>query len=801
MKKDKKEIYKKPSPLLPLRDIVVFPHMIVPLFVGRAKSIKALEYAMLKEKNIFLSTQKDARQDDPKPDEIYQVGVVAEILQILKLTDGTVKVLVEGLSRAKIVSFEKDKDFFQVNIVPKEKSTEVTPEIEALVRSLNSLFEDYVKLNQKIAHEVIISVQNIIEPGRFADTIAANLTLKVSEKQKILETTDIKKRLEFIYNIITAEIEILQIERKVRGRVKNQMEKSQKEYYLTEQIKAIQKELGKDDDFSSEIEELSDKIKKAKMPADVNKKAIKELKKLELMTPMSAEATVIRNYIDWLVDLPWAKRTKEKLDIKEAERILHEDHYGLEKVKERILEYLSVRKLVKKMKGPILCFVGPPGVGKTSLGKSIARATGRNFVRLSLGGVRDEAEIRGHRKTYIGALPGRIIQYLVKAKSKNPVFLLDEVDKMSTDFRGDPASALLEVLDPEQNHSFNDHYLEVDYDLSEILFITTANVLYSIPPALQDRMEVLRLPGYTEHEKIKIAELFLMPKQLKEHGLTDKNVRIPKKTIREIIQRYTREAGVRNLEREIATILRKVAKTIVSNGETGDITVSPKGLNKYLGVPRFKYGRAEEKSEIGIATGLAWTEVGGELLITEVILMDGKGKLTLTGKLGDVMQESAQAALSYVRSKTAQFGLDKFFYKKNDIHIHVPEGAIPKDGPSAGVTMATALISALTKVPVKKDIAMTGEITLRGKVLPVGGVKEKILAAHRGGITTVIIPKENEKDLSEIPAEIKKAIQIILVERVEEVVEHALLEDKKVKTKPYKDSPKEGPSEGRITAH
>ncbi|HUU49458.1 MAG TPA: endopeptidase La [Nitrospinota bacterium] len=807
IKNNKIEVVKKRIPLLSLRDIVVFPHMIVPLFVGRDKSIKALEHAMLKEKNILLSTQKDAKVEDPKPEDIYSVGTVVGILQILKLTDGTVKVLVEGLSRAEILSFDEEKDFFQVKIIQREESIEATPEIKAMMRSLNSFFENYVKLNQKIAPEVVVSVANISEPGRFADTIAANLTLKISEKQGILETLDLKQRLEKLCKILNSEIEILQIEKKVRGRVKSQLEKSQKEYYLTEQMKAIQKELGKGDEFTSEIEELKNKIKMAKMPTEVNKKALKELKRLEMMTPMSAEATVVRNYIDWLVDLPWGKRTKEKLDISEAEIILNEDHYGLDKIKERILEYLSVRKLVKKMKGPILCFVGPPGVGKTSLGRSIARATGRNFVRLSLGGVRDEAEIRGHRRTYIGALPGRIIQYMAKAKSKNPVFLLDEVDKMSTDFRGDPASALLEVLDPEQNNSFNDHYLEVDFDLSEVLFITTANILYSIPPALQDRMEVLRLPGYTEDEKIKIAELFLIPKVLKAHGLSGKNIKFSKKVIRDTIQKYTREAGVRNLEREIANICRKVAKRIAKEGKKTKVLISSKGLNKYLGVPKYKHGKAEEKSEIGIATGLAWTEEGGELLVTEVILMDGKGNLTLTGKLGDIMQESAQAALSYVRSKANEFRLDKNFYKKKDIHIHFPEGAIPKDGPSAGITMATALISALTRTPVRNDVAMTGEITLRGKVLSIGGIKEKILAAHRGGIDTVILPKDNEKDLSDIPAEIKNALKIILVEKMEDVVKHALSIKKRAKRvqkkgngDKYKDLPQEETVQ-RIIAH
>jgi ATP-dependent Lon protease len=767
---------KETLPLIPLRDIVVFPHMIIPLFVARVKSVKAIDYAMAHNKNIILATQRIAKIQDPVPKDIYSIGVVADILQILKMTEGTVKVLVEGLCRAKIIHFNAQEEFFQVNINRLITSDQVTKEAEVLYRHSTTLFEQYVRLGQQIPPELVGSLGKIDDPGRFADMVAAHLPLKIKDKQDILGTLELTSRLEKLVRLLEAEIEILKIERRVKGRIRRQMEKSQKEYYLQEQMKAIQKELGKQDDFKSEIDELKDKIKKAKMPKEVNDKALKELKRLEMMPPMSAEATVVRNYIDWLIDLPWQKRTQDKLDIQAVEKILNEDHYGLTQVKERIIEYLAVRKLVDKMKGPILCFVGPPGVGKTSLGRSIARAMGRNFVRLSLGGVRDEAEIRGHRRTYIGALPGRIIQSLKRAGTKNPVFLLDEVDKMSTDFRGDPSSALLEVLDPEQNHSFSDHFLEVEFDLSEVLFITTANILYNIPPPLQDRMEILRIPGYTDYEKTMIAKNFLIPKKLSEHGLTKNNVTFSHNAIRRIIQEYTREAGVRNLDREIATICRKVAKEVAKKGKNTKIRISNKTLLRYLGVPKYRPERTEKISRIGLATGLAWTEFGGELLLTEVIVMDGKGKLILTGKLGDVMQESAQAALSYVRSRSQRLALEKYFYQKKDIHIHVPEGAIPKDGPSAGITMATALVSALTKKPVRNDVAMTGEITLRGRIIAVGGVKEKILAAHRHGISQVILPKDNEKDLRDIPPKIKKHLKIVLVENMDEVLQNALVD-------------------------
>ncbi|MFV1951153.1 MAG: endopeptidase La [Nitrospinota bacterium] len=767
-------------PLLPLRDIVVFPYMIIPLFIGRAKSVKAVENALSQERNILLSTQKNAKANNPEPDDIFKIGTIGEILQILKLADGTVKVLVEGKERAKVDSFLKNDDFFEVTVTGiEEKVTTNSPDIKALMKNINSIFEKYIKLNQRIPPEILSSIANTDDPYLYADTVAAHLTLKISEKQQILELIDVNKRLEKIYNFIESELEMLKVENRVRGRVKKQMEKSQKEYYLTEQMKAIQKELGKHDDVKTEINDLKNKIKKAKMPKDINEKALKELKRLEMMPPMSAEATVVRNYIDWLVDLPWEIRTKDKLKIPEAEKILNNDHYGLEKIKERIVEYLAVRKLVKKMKGPILCLVGPPGVGKTSLGQSIARAMGRKFVRMSLGGVRDEAEIRGHRRTYIGALPGRIIQSIKKAKTKNPVFMLDEVDKMSTDFRGDPSSALLEVLDPEQNNAFDDHYLEVGFDLSEVMFITTANILYSIPQPLQDRMEVLRIPGYTEHEKMKIADIFLIPKKLSEHGLTDKNLHFSRAAIQTIIKQYTREAGVRNLEREIASICRKIAKKVVKDGRKTKVSITSRKVAKYLGTPRYRVGKAEDKNEVGLATGLAWTEVGGELLAIEVIVMDGKGKLTLTGKLGDVMQESAHAALSYVRSRSSKWGLNKNFYQKKDIHIHIPEGAIPKDGPSAGITMAAAIISGLTGISLKKDVAMTGEITLRGRVLPVGGVKEKILAAHRGEIRTVILPEENEKDMKDIPAAVRKSLEIIFVKTMDEVIKIVMVKQKK----------------------
>ncbi|MEK6590399.1 MAG: endopeptidase La [Nitrospinota bacterium] len=774
---EKKKIQSNVLPLIPLRDIVVFPHMIIPLFVGRDKSIRGLENALSKEKGIILATQKKPKTNDPSPEDIHEIGTSAEILQILRLSDGTVKVLVEGITRARIDSFTENSSFFEVKVAFLEKKTEISPEAEALMRSLYGLFEEYVKLSQKVPAEILMSIQNINEPGQLADTIAAHMAMKTSDKQRLLEIISPHTRLEELYKILESEIEILQIEKKVRGRVKKQMEQSQKEYYLQEQMKAIQKELGKFNEFKSEIDELKEKIKKAKMPEDINKKALKELKRLEMMPPMSAEGTVVRNYIDWLVDMPWELRTRDKLNIKEAEKILNEDHYGLEKVKERVLEYLAVRQLVKKIKGPILCLVGPPGVGKTSLGKSIARSTGRKFVRVSLGGVRDEAEIRGHRRTYIGALPGRVIQFIKKAGTKNPVFMLDEIDKMSMDFRGDPSAALLEVLDPEQNHAFNDHYLEVDFDLSEVMFITTANVLHTIPRPLLDRMEVLRMPGYTEEEKVSIAKIFLIPKNIKDHGLKEKMVQFSDATVRKIVRYYTKEAGVRNLEREIANICRKVAKRIAAGGMMlKTVTISPRSLMKYLGVPPYRVSKKGEKSEVGLSTGLAWTEFGGEILTTEVTIMDGRGKLTLTGQLGEVMQESAQAALSYVRSKSKEMGLSKNLYQKIDIHIHVPEGAIPKDGPSAGITMATALVSALTRRPVKRDVAMTGEITLRGKILPIGGVKEKLLAAHRGEIYNIILPKENERDLKDIPANIRKVLKVSFVDNMDEVLKIALVE-------------------------
>lgn len=775
---EKKKIQPNVLPLLPLRDIVVFPHMIIPLFVGRDKSIKSLENTISQEKRIVLVAQKKPKINDPASEDLYEIGTVADILQILRLSDGTVKVLVEGVGRVRIDSFIENGSFFEVKVAFLEKECEVSSEIEALMRSLYGLFEEYVKLNQKMPTEILMSIQNITDAGHLADIIASHLSMKTADKQRLLEIISPQNRLEELYDIIESEIEILQIERKVRGRVKKQMEQSQKEYYLQEQMKAIQKELGKYNEFKSEIDELKEKFKKVKMPEEINKKALKELRRLEMMPPMSAEGTVVRNYIDWLVDMPWEVRTKDKLNIKTAEKILNEDHYGLEKIKERVLEYLAVRRLVKKMKGPILCLVGPPGVGKTSLGKSIARATGRKFVRVSLGGVRDEAEIRGHRRTYIGALPGRIIQSIKKAGTKNPVFMLDEIDKMSMDFRGDPSAALLEVLDPEQNHAFNDHYLEVDFDLSEVMFITTANVLHTIPRPLQDRMEILRMPGYTEEEKVNIARIFLIPKNIKEHGLKVKQIHFPDAAIRKVIRHYTKEAGVRNLEREIANICRKVVKKGATETRRSPkmMVITPKGLNKYLGIPMYRISKKGERSEVGLATGLAWTEVGGEILTTEVTIMDGRGKLTITGQLGEVMQESAQAAMSYTRSRAKEMGLNKNFYQKIDIHIHVPEGAIPKDGPSAGITMATALVSALTKKPVKRDIAMTGEITLRGKVLPIGGVKEKLLAAHRGEIYNIILPNENEKDLEDIPVNIKKCMKINLVERMDEVLEIALEE-------------------------
>ena len=775
MTEDVKEVS---VPLIPLRDIVVFPHMVVPLFVGRDKSIKALELAMSQDKNILLAAQKKAKTDDPMPDDIYKIGTMGSILQLLKLPDGSVKVLVEGKKRARIKEFLPSHECFIVKVDNIDEEIEETVETEALIRSVVKAFEVYVKLNKRIPPEMIMSVSSIDDPGRLADIIASHLIVKLQDKQAILELTNATHRLERLYGFMEGEIEILEAEQRIRQRVKKQMEKTQKEYYLSEQMKAIQKELGERDEFKGELQELEERIKNKKMSKEATKKAKQELKKLKLMAPMAAEATVVRNYLDWLVSLPWAEVTEEEKDINEAEKCLEKDHYGLKQVKERIVEHLAVHGLVEEMKGPILCLVGPPGVGKTSLAKSIAKATNRKFVRLSLGGVRDEAEIRGHRRTYIGSMPGKIIQSLKKAGANNPVFLLDEVDKMSTDFRGDPASALLEVLDPEQNHTFNDHYLDCDYDLSKVMFITTANSLQGIPYPLLDRMEIIRIAGYTEMEKVHIARRFLIPKQIKAHGLSDINLEIPDALILAVIRRHTREAGVRNLEREIASICRKVAKEVLKRGKDIKIKISAKGLAKYLGVPKYRYGRMEEKDEIGVSTGLAWTETGGELLSIEVTVVPGKGKLTVTGKLGDVMKESAEAAFTYIRSRAEFLGIDKDFYQKVDIHIHVPEGAIPKDGPSAGIAMATAIASALMKVPVRKDIAMTGEITLRGKVLPIGGLKEKILAAHRGMIPRVLVPKENEKDIKEIPATILKKVKISFVEHMDDVLKAALVLEK-----------------------
>lgn len=762
-------------PLLPLRDIIVFPHMVVPLFVGRQRSIKALEEAVSGKKQIFLATQREAKVNDPVAEDIYQVGTIGNVVQLLRLPDGTVKVLVEGKKRGRITRHLGQADCFWVEIEEIEETGDRATEIEALVRSVNSAFENYVRLNKKIPPEMIMSVAAIDDPVRLADTIIAHLGIKLEDKQTLLETFDPAERLEKVLGYMRSEIEILEVERRIRNRVKKQMEKTQKEYYLNEQMRAIQKELGEKDEFKNEIQELEEKIRQKKMSPEARDKVEKELKKLKMMSPMSAEATVVRNYIDWLLSLPWHEYTEDKLDIQEAEKVLEEDHYGLEKVKERILEYLAVQSLVGQLKGPILCFVGPPGVGKTSLGKSIARATGRRFFRVSLGGVRDEAEIRGHRRTYIGAMPGKIIQGMKKAGSGNPVFLLDEVDKMSTDFRGDPSAALMEVLDPEQNAAFNDHYIDVDYDLSKILFICTANTLERIPRPLQDRMEIIRIPGYTEWEKLHIAKKYLLKKQRDAHGLTEHNLDCPESVLLAVIRLYTRESGVRSLEREIGTLCRKVVVEIVKTDRNTRVRLTTKNLAKYLGTARYRISKAEQDDKIGVVTGLAWTDMGGELLATEVTVMPGKGKLTITGKVGDVMQESAQAAMSYVRSRAEELGLERDFYQKIDVHVHIPEGAIPKDGPSAGVTMATSLVSALTKVPVRHDTAMTGEITLRGRVLPIGGLKEKILAAHRGGIKRVLVPMENEKDLQDVPAAILKAVQIETVEHMDEVLRHALL--------------------------
>ncbi len=760
--------------VLPLRDVVVYPHMVIPLFVGRKRSIKALDVSMTSGKQILLLAQKDPKQDDPEIDGLYTVGCVANVLQLLKLPDGTIKVLVEGVQRASVLRFVEDETYLAAEIAMYDESSLPERESEVLSRSIVSQFEQYVKLNKRIPPEVLTSLSSIDEPERMVDTIVAHMTLKLEEKQQILEITTLQERLEKLMGLIENEIDLLQVEKRIRGRVKKQMEKSQREYYLNEQMKAIQKELGDMDEAPNEIAELTDKIAKSGMPTEAKKKATSELNKLKMMSPMSAEATVSRNYLDWMVTVPWKKRSKISHDLTKAEEVLDEDHYGLEKVKERIVEYLAVEQRVKKLKGPILCLVGPPGVGKTSLGQSIARATGRKFIRISLGGVRDEAEIRGHRRTYIGSMPGKIVQRLGKVGVRNPLFLLDEVDKMAMDFRGDPASALLEVLDPEQNSTFNDHYLEVDFDLSDVMFIATANTP-NIPPALLDRMEVIRLSGYTEDEKVHIALRHLIPKQLTENGIREGELNIADNTVRDIIRYYTREAGVRNLEREVSKICRKVVKELISSkSKVTKRNITPKLLDKYLGVRQFRYGKAENDDRIGQVNGLAWTEVGGELLTIEAAALPGKGKPIYTGHLGEVMQESIQAAMTVVRSRAHSLGIDKNFYEGKDLHIHVPEGATPKDGPSAGIGMATAIISTLTGIPVRANVAMTGEITLRGEILPIGGLKEKLLAAHRAGITDVLIPMENEKDLKEIPDNIKNELKVHPVQWIEEVVELAL---------------------------
>jgi ATP-dependent Lon protease len=760
-------------PVLPLRDIVVFPHMIVPLFVGREKSIKALEEVMRSDTFILLATQKNASDDDPATGAIYEVGTLASVLQLLKLPDGTVKVLVEGAERAKILKYSDRTDYYEADAAVLEDVAGDRVEAEALARSVVNEFEGYVKLNKKVSPEVVGVVQQIEDYGKLGDTVASHLAVKIPDKQGILETTVVAERLEKVLNLMESEISVLQVEKRIRTRVKRQMEKTQREYYLNEQMKAIQKELG-DEEGRDELAEIEEKIKKTKLSKEAREKATHELKKLRQMSPMSAEATVVRNYLDWLLSIPWGKKSKVKKDLVHAQEILDADHHGLEKVKERIVEYLAVQSRANKLTGPILCLVGPPGVGKTSLGKSIARATGRDFVRVSLGGVRDEAEIRGHRRTYIGSMPGKIIQSMRKAKTNNPLFLLDEVDKMGADFRGDPSSALLEVLDPEQNHTFNDHYLEVDYDLSSVMFVTTANTL-NIPPALMDRMEIIRMAGYTEDEKVEIARKHLIPNSLTKHGVDAKEWALDDEGLQTIIRRYTREAGVRNLERELSTLIRKAVKELMLTPKKKSVKVTDKNLGDYLGVPKFRYGEVEEEDLIGVVTGLAWTDVGGELLTIEGVMMPGKGRMTVTGNLRDVMKESISAAASYVRSRAVAFGIEPPLFDKRDIHVHVPEGATPKDGPSAGVAMVTAIISVMTGIPVRRDIAMTGEITLRGRVLPIGGLKEKLLAALRGGIKKVLIPEENAKDLVEIPDNVKSGLEIVPVSRMDEVVVHALV--------------------------
>ncbi len=759
--------------VLPLRDIVVFPHMIVPLFVGREKSVRALESVMKEDKQILLVAQKNAAQDDPSADDIYNVGTVSTILQLLKLPDGTVKVLVEGIRRARITGFKETEDYFEVSAEPVDERGGDTKEVEALSRTVVAQFEQYIKLNKKIAPEVLVSVNQIESPSKLADTVASHLGLKIAERQDLLEMDSTAERLERVFNHMEAEIGVLQVEKKIRNRVKRQMEKTQREYYLNEQLKAIQKELGEGEDGKDEAAELEAKINATKLSKEAREKALGELKKLRSMSPMSAEATVVRNYLEWIVGIPWKKRSKIKNDVVEAEKILDTDHFGLDKIKERIVEYLAVQARSPKVRGPILCLVGPPGVGKTSLAKSIAKATGRQFVRMSLGGVRDESEIRGHRRTYIGSMPGKVIQGMKKAKTSNPLFLLDEIDKLGADWRGDPASALLEVLDPEQNSTFADHYLEVDYDLSDVMFVTTANSL-RMPQPLLDRMEIIRIPGYTEDEKVEIAKRHLLPKQGEAHGLKKDEWAVSDDVLHELVRTYTREAGVRNLEREIATLARKAVKEIVTS-KAKKVAITKRNLEKFSGVPKFRFGETESEDMVGVVTGLAWTEVGGDILTIESLLLPGKGVVKQTGQLGEVMQESVQAAFSYVRSRAMQFGIKPPFFDKHDVHVHVPEGATPKDGPSAGIAMATTIVSAITGIAVRKDIAMTGEITLRGRVLPIGGLKEKLLAALRAGLNTVVIPKDNEKDLVEIPDNVKKGLKIVPVSHVDEVIELALV--------------------------
>ena len=760
-------------PVLPLRDIVVFPHMIVPLFVGRKKSVRALEDVMRDDKQILLLTQKDAAQDDPEITDLYQVGTVATVLQLLKLPDGTVKVLVEGAQRAAVREFVDNSQFFQAYAdVAGDEDTE-TQEVEALARTIVGQFEQYIKLNRKVPPEVLVSINQIDDWSKLADTVSSHLSLKIPDKQDLLETISVSERLEKIYGHLEGEIGVLQVEKRIRGRVKKQMERTQREYYLNEQMKAIQKELGEMDDGRDELSELEERIAKTKFTKEAREKVLAELKKLRTMSPMSAEATVVRNYLDWMLGLPWKKRTKVKKDLNAAQGVLDTDHYGLEKVKERIVEYLAVQNRTGNVRGPILCLVGPPGVGKTSLGKSIARATGRKFVRMSLGGVRDEAEVRGHRRTYIGSMPGKVLQGMRKAKSSNPLFLLDEVDKLGADWRGDPSSALLEVLDPEQNATFVDHYLEVEYDLSDVMFICTANTL-RMPQPLMDRMEIIRIPGYTEDEKVEICRRHLIEKQIKANGLKDGEWSISDDALRDLIRYYTREAGVRNLERELANLARKAVKELMTNESVKKVAITRRNLEKFAGVKKFRFGEIEEEDAVGVTTGLAWTEVGGELLSIEAVTVPGKGKMTTTGKLGDVMQESVQAAASFVRSRAVAFGIKPTLFEKKDIHVHVPEGATPKDGPSAGVAMITSIVSVLTGIAVRRDVAMTGEITLRGRVLPIGGLKEKLLAAHRGGIKTVLIPQENEKDLADIPDNVKRGLEIIPASTVDQVLERAL---------------------------